>query len=223
MPLFYQQNIDDCTRLAVWKIEETEAFFLQFVPLQATITHPNKRLQHLAGRYLLRELFPGFPYHDIEIASTRKPFLPNEQYHFSISHCGDYAAAIVSTNARVGVDVEVVTPRVKHIRHKFLHRDELRFVNAMAGVEEEKLLTILWSAKEAMYKWYGLGEVDFSEMMRTFPFEIKEEGMINGFFAKDELVEKLDMHYRVWNALCMVWIKSSATLHVRQPGLLQVK
>ena len=47
-----------------------------------------KRLQHLAGRYLLYALFDDFPLEEIVIADTRKPFLENEKYHFSISHCG---------------------------------------------------------------------------------------------------------------------------------------
>ncbi|MBP9606483.1 MAG: 4-phosphopantetheinyl transferase, partial [Ferruginibacter sp.] len=106
MPLVYQQNINDDTKLGLWRIEEPENFFLQFVPLQKKITHPHKRLQHLAGRFLLRKLFPHFPLKLIKIAETRKPFLPGEQYHFSISHCGDYAAVIVSSKYRVGVDVE---------------------------------------------------------------------------------------------------------------------
>ena len=118
MPLFYQQDINETTRLGVWKIEEDESFFLRTVPLQHSITHPNKRLQNLAGRYLLPYLFPGFPTTAIEIADTRKPFLSGEQYHFSISHCGRYAAALVSSTERVGIDIEMITPRVEKIKHK---------------------------------------------------------------------------------------------------------
>jgi len=93
LALFYQHNINDTTKLAIWKIEEDAYFFLEHVPLQREITHPHKRLQHLAGRYLLRLLFPDFPFEEILIADTKKPYLPHEQYHFSISHCGNYAAA----------------------------------------------------------------------------------------------------------------------------------
>lgn len=211
MPLFYQQDIDAATRLAIWKIEEPEDFFIAQVSVQRTITHPHKRLQHLAGRYLLRFLYPDFPHAEIEIASTRKPFLPNEQYHFSISHCSEYAAAIVSTKARVGIDVEVVTSRVHKIKHKFLHRDEVRFVNAQAAAQQDAILTLLWSAKEAMYKWYGLGEVDFSDMMRTFPFETGRAGLIHGFFMKDTLQQKLDMPFRLWPGLSLVWVVSAGS------------
>ena len=131
MPVFFQQQIDDSTSLAVWKIEEDEAFFLQHVPLQRDITHPHKRLQHLAGRYLLQYLFPDFPISLIKIADTRKPYLENEAYHFSISHCSHYAAAIVSKTQRVGVDIEVPTPKVEKIKHKFLLEEEVAWQQTM--------------------------------------------------------------------------------------------
>ena len=120
MPLVYQQNINESTKLGVWHITEPEDFYLEHVPLQREISHPNKRLQHLAARYLLKELYPNFPYELIRIADTKKPFLEDETYHFSISHCGSYAAVIVSTDHRVGVDVELITPKVEKVKHKFL-------------------------------------------------------------------------------------------------------
>jgi len=121
MPLVYQQNINSSTKLGIWHIIEEESFFLAEVPLQREITHPHKRLQHLAGRMLLRTLFPDFPYDLIRIADTRKPYLENESYHFSISHCGDYAAVIVSKDHRVGIDIERINEKVERIQHKFLN------------------------------------------------------------------------------------------------------
>lgn len=208
MPLFYQKNISKSTKLAIWKIEEQESFFLSKVPLQREITHPHKRMQHLAGRYLLPFLFPDFPYKEIEIANTRKPFLRNEQYHFSISHCSDYAAAIVSNDCRVGIDVEFKTHRLQNIKNKFLHHEELRFVNSKTESKQLDLLTILWSAKEAIYKWYGAGSVDFSEMMRTFPFLLEKEGNINAAFMKNEFQQKLFLNYKLLDGLTLVWLHS---------------
>ena len=60
MPLFYQHNINESTKLAIWHITEEEEFFLRSVPLKRDVSHVQKRLQHLAGRYLLRELLPDF-------------------------------------------------------------------------------------------------------------------------------------------------------------------
>lgn len=208
MPLFYQQHINENTKAAIWKIEEPEDFFLAKVPLQREITHPHKRLQHLAGRYLLPFLFNDFPYNEIEIADTRKPFLPNEQYHFSISHCNNYAAAIVSTNWRVGADVELITPRLEKIKHKFLHPDELSFVDAQLPGQQLQLLSLMWSGKEAIYKWYGDGAVNFSEMLRTFPFQLMQEGQIESVFMKNNFRHKLMLHYRLMEEMTFVWVGS---------------
>ena len=178
MPLFYQQNINDTSRLGVWKISEKEDFFQNRVFIQRNITHPQKRLQHLAARYLLPYLFADFPLEEIAIAESLKPFLPNEQYHFSLSHCINFAAALVSQTHRVGVDIEVITSRVHKIKGKFLHPTELAFVNKHPEATQTRLLTLLWSVKEAMYKWWGNGGIDFSESLRTVPFVLGDKGTI---------------------------------------------
>lgn len=210
MPIYYQQNINDFTQLAVWKIEEQEAFFTQKVSLQQQVTHPHKRLQHLAGRFLLPYLFADFPSELIQIADTRKPFLPNEAYHFSISHCGDYAAAIVSSTQRVGVDIELVTHRVNKIRHKFLHITELEnwHIEALEEQEKYQTLTLLWSAKEAMFKWWGRGDIDFSECMHVDASILQSSGVLKAVFRKDDFVAHLNLHYQLNNELSLVWVNN---------------
>src|SRR5882762_9607095 len=177
MPIFFQHPINDATRLGIWKIEETEEFFKANVPQHRDVTHPHKRLQHLAGRFLLQFMFPDFPYELIQIADTRKPYLPGEQYHFSISHCGDYAAAIVSKDRRVGIDIETPVEKIEKIANKFLNNDEKKIFskavpldntqysifNSQLLTPDSQLLTLLWSAKESVFKWYGDGGVDFRE------------------------------------------------------------
>jgi len=216
MPLFYQQDIHGIGRLGVWKIQEEEPFFLATVPLQREITHPHKRLQHLAGRYLLQELYPGFPYELIRIADTRKPYLENEAFHFSISHCGDFAAAFVSPTVRVGVDVEEVTPRVGKILGKFLHPVELGWLGegreGFSGEHPDAgpfaLANLLWSAKESVYKWYGDGGVDFSEQIRLDA--LVPQAMIRGRFLK-EGEAPFEVHYRYFSRLCLSWVYGDYT------------
>ncbi len=206
MPLFYQQNINPTTRAGIWKITEEEVFFGVGTPLREGITHPHKRLQHLAGRYLLPYLFPDFPNQEIEIADTRKPFLPGEKYHFSISHCGDYAAAIVSSDLRVGIDIEIFTPRVTKIQHKFLHPDELLLVKQYPQEQQIPLLTLLWSVKEAMFKWWGRGEVDFSEVLRIEPFVMAKEGNIAASFQKQGFRQDMQLAYTFFEQMTLVWV-----------------
>lgn len=167
MAIFFQHSINETTKVGIWKIEEQEPFFLRKVPLKQHVTHPYKRLQHLAGRMLLPELFHDFPLEEILIADTRKPFLEDEKYHFSISHCGNFAAAIASSNRRVGVDIELVTPRLKMIAPKFLAEQEKKYLDRWKDLSALylQMVTIIWSSKEAIFKWYGHGNVDFRTHM----------------------------------------------------------
>lgn len=209
MPIFFQQDIDADTKLGIWKIEEEEDFFLSHVPLQREITHPHKRLQHLAGRFLLKRLFPDFPVSLIKIADTKKPFLEDEAYHFSISHCDNYAAAIVSTTERVGVDVEVPTPKIERIKNKFLNEEELVLLDSENSEFEipNSKLTLLWCCKEAVYKWWSYGGVDFSEKIRLQPFEPHPDGNLAAKFLMGDNAD-LILHYKIFDGLCLAWLKT---------------
>jgi phosphopantetheinyl transferase len=211
MPIFFQHVINEKTRLGIWKIEETEEFFKGNVPQHRDVTHPHKRLQHLAGRFLLQFLFPDFPYQLIEIADTRKPFLPDEQYHFSISHCGDFAAAIVSKDSRVGIDIEIPTEKIDRIMYKFLTAKEHGIFNLVPGAENGATMsgfdepTLLWSAKESIFKWYGNGGVDFRREIQLLKKNEATE-TIGCFFSKDE--SELIIHYRQFDGLVLAWVLS---------------
>jgi phosphopantetheinyl transferase len=205
VPIFFQQEINDHTRLGIWKIEETEEFFKGNVPQHRDVTHPHKRLQHLAGRFLLQYLFPDFPYHLIEIADTRKPFLPDEQYHFSISHCGDFAAAIVSKDRRVGVDIEIPVEKIVKISNKFLNKEEYSTFNIQTPDLNSELPTLLWSAKESVFKWYGNGGVDFRKHIQLKK-KNEDSETIDCFFSIND--SNLIIHYRQFNGLALAWVLS---------------
>jgi len=224
VPVFFQHPVNDTTRLGIWKIEENEDFFKGTVPQHRDVTHPHKRLQHLAGRFLLQFLFPGFPYELIRVADTRKPFLPGEQFHFSISHCGDYAAAIVSKDKRVGIDVEIPVPKIEKIKNKFLNEEELKKWaigneqlatkyaahtsppdNYRDTTHHSQLTTLLWSCKESVFKWYGEGGVDFR---RHIQLQKQDEGaeIIDCIFSKTN--QHLSVHYRQFDHLVLAWVVS---------------
>ncbi len=225
MPLVYQQNINATTKIGVWHIAEAEDFFLRQVPLQRTITHWHKRLQHLAGRLLLKELYPQFPLGEILIADTKKPFLQNAAWHFSISHSGDYAAAMVSKEYRVGVDVEWGNPKIVEIRHKFLNGEEWEVGSGKWAIGNEQwaigneqlatsniqhstfnieLLTLCWSVKEAVYKWWGLGGVDFKKdiLIRSISGDA-HQGIVHCVFKNDTM---LNVHFLHLNDNYLTWV-----------------
>lgn len=73
----------------------------------------------------------------------------------SLSHKGRFACAITSSaaGARVGVDVEEVSPRLLRLARAFAHeRDAL-----LGSRPDEERLAILWALKEASSKVVGRG------------------------------------------------------------------
>ena len=116
MPLVYQQNINDHTKVGVWHITEPELFFLKEIEMKQSISHPQKRLQHLAGRYLLKQIEFDFPINEIEIAASKKPYLKGGQFYFSVSHAENYAAVIISKKNMVGIDIELPQSKINTIK-----------------------------------------------------------------------------------------------------------
>ncbi|HQU56766.1 MAG: 4'-phosphopantetheinyl transferase superfamily protein [Chitinophagaceae bacterium] len=211
MPIFYQQQINEHTRLGIWSIQETEEFFRAKVPLHRQVSHPHKQLQHLAGRYLLAHLYPDFPAHLIQIADTNKPYLPDEQFHFSISHCGNFAAAIVSQNKRVGIDIEIPVPKILKVQHKFIAPAERtgffsdQIIPGQIPGVELGIATLIWSAKEAVFKWYGDGKVDFRRHIRLRPATPSSQ-TIHGEFSKINI--DFTIHYKIFDPLVLTWVMS---------------
>lgn len=203
MPLFFHETINATTQLAVWHITEPESFFLEKAFLQRNINHPHKRIQHLAARYLLQVLQPDFPYAEIQIAENNRPFFSDNRFHFSVSHCADYAAVIISTDKRVGIDVELPTEKILAVSSKFLHSEEQRFFSD----GDLAKLTAAWCVKEAMFKWWGAGEVDFSEVLRINNFDLNEEA-VSASFKKEALEIPLKVSVKQVEGLLVSWVVS---------------
>ena len=112
-------------------------------------------LEKTGSLFLLGELLKTNEF-ELAYTSANKPFLKGRTEHISISHSHDKLAIIIDQNQNTGIDIELMRDKVKKIQHKFLNPAELAF----ARDHIERLITI-WGAKEALYKLYGLKEVDF--------------------------------------------------------------
>lgn len=206
MPLIYQHSINSNTRLGVWQITEQENFFLSNALQAPASMHPQRRLQYLAARFLLTELVPDFPIHAIAVSDAGKPHLPNGAFDFSLSHTADFAAAIVSTEQKVGIDAEIPAPRIFKVQHKFMHPEELDLIASFENILPlQTLLTICWSAKETLYKWHGVGQVDFKHHLRLLHIEGDEKkGVITAETAKSQSV-RVPLTYSVFNGFVLSW------------------
>ncbi len=205
MPIFYQKKLTADTELAVWEITEPEFFFAEKVIIQRQIHHPHKRLQHLAGRWLLTVLRNDFPVNAIQLTANNRPYLSGEAIFFSISHCGNYAAAITSNNNHAGIDIELENEKLFKLQYKFLNRYELKIIDEQEGLLFTRIqwLTLFWSAKESVFKWYALGGVDFKNDIQLLNIDT-HNCCIYGLFAKTG--QQFKVEYRQLQQLVLTWV-----------------
>lgn len=130
----------------------------QFSQLYNTI--PEKELNRAAARHVLRALV-GYEA-VIVYDALGKPFLEDKTGHVSVSHSHGLLVVALNRLEPVGVDIELMRDKVVRVQHKFLSALEL----AEANGEVERLVTF-WAAKEALYKYYGLKELDFCNHLRV--------------------------------------------------------
>jgi phosphopantetheinyl transferase len=201
MPLFYQQNINATTKMAIWAIEEPLVFFesklLGRVVASKNSMHPVKRTQHLAARLLLQELLPEVDLNSIEYAANGKPYFVNESVHFSVSHCNGYAACVISEEGPVGIDIELIQDRIKKVAPKFLHHSELEKINTLNEEAQLKEMSFVWAAKEAMYKMNEKLGIDFSEHLRVEGLANNTNGMMSGSILSEAAALDVKIHYEL--------------------------
>ncbi len=174
MPLYKTITVNDTTRVYIWKIDE------DFNTLSRNISltdHCRKRVDgmkselHKRGfmsvRHLLAEA--GYTDHDLYYTENGKPHLKDGK-HISITHSYTFSAIIVSTQA-VGIDIEKKRDKILRIAPKFTPIEEyLTLNNTEARVRK---LTIVWGAKESIYKLYSQEGLSFLKHIdvRDFNFE----------------------------------------------------
>ena len=187
MPLYKEWNIGDHGLAAIWKIEEPESFFAERTGLIIDLKNEKRRIEHLAGRFLLTHLEEDFPLWNIRKDEHDKPRIDNNAFFFSISHSWPYIAAVIDPYSEAGIDIQIWHPRIAHIQHKFLSHDEQLLFN-----NDPKLLTVAWCAKEAVYKWNGKRGVDFIQHLPIEFFNKKgENSEITIYFKLSEIPQMI--------------------------------
>lgn len=124
-----------------------------------------RELEKSGTRYLIEKLLNTSEF-QLRYTPQKKPYLEGRTEHISISHSHDWLAIIMNTRENTGIDIELVRDKVKNVQHKFLNEQEKRF----ALNDTEKLITI-WAAKEALYKVYGLKELEFIQHLSVEEFK----------------------------------------------------
>jgi 4'-phosphopantetheinyl transferase len=200
MPLIYRKWEHHHTQIGVWQIEESAEWFRQQLTLadseedELAALNERKRLEWLAGRWLLHVLL-GDTDRKISLKDEfGKPYIIGSSLHISLSHSADKAAVIISPKS-VGIDIQYFTEKIKRIERKFMREEESACLSAN---KETPHLHVFWGAKESLYKAYGKRELDFRKHLFVTPFEYNpEKGVAQGLIQKNDFSESYTIYYTV--------------------------
>jgi len=170
MPLFKTISYDIDTQIFIWKILESEAELNAAVTLQDKHLHRLNGMlseQHRKGFLSVRKLLMEASYTDFDLNydTNGKPNLADGK-HISITHSYDFSAIIVSSQ-NVGIDLEKQREKIIKIADKFIG-SETDFLNIDRNYKED--LSVIWGAKEALYKMCNSRSLSFKQDMHIHDF-----------------------------------------------------
>ena len=204
MPLYKSIAIDDETYVLVWHITESENELKKDIVLE---DYSKGRIQkmkselHRRAYYSVRHLLAIAQYTDKDLIYNEhgKPSL-SDGVHVSITHSHEYAAIILS-GKKVGIDIEKQREKINLIAHKFVNDKEQEYLGDLSS-NLVKAHTLIWCAKESMYKLFGEKGVSFKEHMVVSPFSINNLNTRAGINYKEQIAY-FDVHAVEFNGFTM--------------------
>lgn len=200
MPLVHREETEGQTHVYAWKVTEDLSWFSRHLPLSQSdvedlhAMHPRRALEWSASRFLLRQYtHVPVPFKCLNDRFGR-PYIPGEERQVSISHSHGMVAVALSMH-NVGVDVQVRSDKIWRIADKFVGEAEIRTLQESG--QDHRLLHLCWSSKEALFKAYYRGQLDFRRhIFVDLPRHTSETGTLTGAVKKKGVHMRCKIHYR---------------------------
>ena len=155
-----------------------------------------RKLEFINTRILLKQLFKD-EYSPIQYETSGKPFLQN--FKLGISHSKHEVAIIIAEEGIVGIDIEQYRETIFKISSRFINTFEAPY---FTSIED---LTLVWSAKEVLFKMYNASP-DFKEHYTiTKILEQDNSGTLHGSIHTDLFEKQIELSYFRNSKFCIVW------------------
>lgn len=188
MPLFKTIQVNNFTKVLIWKIEESFkelSFGIKLTDSNQERLDTMKSELHQRGFLSIRHLLKKVGLNDADLVYDEfgKPHLKNGRY-ISITHSFTFTGIIISDEVPVGIDIEKQRDKILKIAHKFTPFQEYKTIANVDALISK--LTIVWGAKESLYKIYGKKKLRFLEHIYIEDFKFEEEKTTGEIRYKDE-------------------------------------
>lgn len=195
MPIHSIEDIDG-GKLGLWRIEGTEeGIHDRLFGISDEEVHPRTSLQRKASRLMLADMLGFLP--ELGKHENGKPFLQNSTLNVSISHTDGYAAVMLG-ECDVAVDVQAVNPRIMKLRERYLKPEEMLLASDM------ETATLLWAAKETVYKYRATEKHDFRAPIGIA--SIMDASLIASLTMGTDTI-RMELGYRWLKGAVLVWLE----------------
>jgi phosphopantetheinyl transferase len=195
MPLYKTITVNNTTKVLIWKIEESFQELSQGIELTQNCSNRVLKMKsdlHKRGFMSVRHLLAieGYTDHDLYYDENGKPHLTDDK-HISITHSYIYSAIIIS-DLEVGIDIEKQRFKILRIAHKFTPIEEYRtLANDNAIIRK---LTLVWCAKESLYKSFAHPGVSFIQHIYVDDFSL-DDSKTTSYVSFDAKKLVYDVHF----------------------------
>lgn len=165
MPLYKTITVDQSTKVLIWKIEESYETLCEGIVLTENSQNRVNKMKselHRRGFMSVRHILAEFGYNDYDLYydDFGKPYLTDGK-QISITHSFDFAGVIISDKP-IGVDIEKQREKITRIANKFTNDKEIKLATSEL-TNQIRILTIIWGAKESLYKLFATAGLSFEQ------------------------------------------------------------
>ena len=140
------------------------------------ITSEKRKKEWLATRLLIRAAHSTKA--EITYLKTGRPTLKDSTTSISITHSKNNVAIIINKAKNVAIDLEYHSKKLERVLSRFMNENELNFLKSCP---QKEAATLIWCAKETLFKLIDNQGVDFKKDFTTLPFSPMHEGVIMSF------------------------------------------
>lgn len=205
MPLYKTITSNPSTTVYVWNITESEAWLRTGLTLREasikrlfTMSSELHRRGFLSIRHLLRTA--GYTDQHLFYDDHGKPHLKDGKY-ISITHSYEFTAIIIS-DVPVGIDIEMQREKIMRIATKFIDYEASYLSEIPEPIKE---LTVIWGAKESMYKLYGTKGLAFKDHCMVAAFTLASKHTVSRIIYKNDNL-KFDVFFEELENFILVYI-----------------
>jgi 4'-phosphopantetheinyl transferase len=206
MPFFKQIWLNADTAIQLWELTESPIDLLPWADLSLqeksqleSMSNTKRQCEFLAVRIMLKKVWKN---RNIYYTDSGAPYLEGVETYISISHSRKYVS-LMHSKYPCGIDIESIESKALKVARKFLSETEMSLIGEEFPARDA---TLLWSAKESLYKLLKLDGVDFASQLIIDKIENSDIKKISAEIRSERAATAHELNYEFIDDQILTWV-----------------